>query len=374
MSLNFPPLLELDVARHLQPKFLFLTKTMNVKELHSIPPHYYGARLERILAPRHAFLVFKGLPHGAELMERRGGLSEFLVACRSPKTFCAYCNQLAGKNIQPVSPKEVEAFDALFQRGLMAAARDELTQWNNTWPLEHVNITGGQMVDLLIQHGANPLETDARGATLLHWAAGSGNLQACQVLLPFFEDGALTACERDGATPLHWAAAGADAREFGIGGHVDVCQYLIDSTPAKKELVNQPTKDGNSALMWAAWSGTLDAVKLLVRNRAYSLCSNRNGCTVAHWATSGGSLDTCRYLKDVVGIDFERPNNGGNTPLTHAVAFGRVDIVEWLRTEVITGEDDRIAAQLARDFVDWTEGDKERQQVLDLFGDWFGQC
>jgi ankyrin repeat protein len=83
---------------------------------------------------------------------------------------------------------------------------------------------------------------------------------------------------RDGATPLHWAVAGANSREFGIGGHVHVCQYLLEHVPPKhlRDYVNLLTKDGNSALMWAAWSGTLDTVKLLVRHRAEINHANLN--------------------------------------------------------------------------------------------------
>jgi 26S proteasome non-ATPase regulatory subunit 10 len=116
-----------------------------------------------------------------------------------------------------------------------------------------------------------------------------------------------------------------------------------------KELVNQQTKDGNSPLMWAAWSSSLDTVKLMVRYRARWDLSNRNGCTVAHWAASGGNLEVCKYLAEVVGVDFFVPNHGGNTPLTHAVAFGRLDVVQWLRERAATLEEDRddlIAKQL----------------------------
>ena len=124
-----------------------------------------------------------------------------------------------------------------------------------------------------------------------------------------------------------------------------------------KDYVNCITFDGKSALMWAVWAGLLNTVKLLARNRADSLVSNRNGCTVAHWAASGGSLDVCRYLADVLHVDFTTPIHGGSkykciclylqrvkattsflcdclltsdTPLTHAVAFERADVVRWL--------------------------------------------
>eukprot|EP00539_Tryblionella_compressa_P004060 CAMPEP_0178750382 /NCGR_PEP_ID=MMETSP0744-20121128/9947_1 /TAXON_ID=913974 /ORGANISM="Nitzschia punctata, Strain CCMP561" /LENGTH=385 /DNA_ID=CAMNT_0020403925 /DNA_START=596 /DNA_END=1749 /DNA_ORIENTATION=- len=360
-----------------------------------IPPQYFGARLEKTIAPRHAFLVYMGLPHGRELLEdtasallaissgdgrpTRTKWHEFLFSCRNTR------EQLQKEQQQDrlidstssITAKQIESFDFIFSRGVLAAARDELVQWNNTWPLDHINITSAEILRLLIQHGANPLERDVRGSSLLHWAAGTGNLKAVKELLSYFPKGLLETTERDGATPLHWAAAGANSKEFGTGGHVDVCQFILlecdlqrrqqirnnhtggtNTIFTAKDLVNQRTKDGNSPLMWAAWSGSLDTVKLMIRHRAQWDLANRNGCTVAHWAASGGNLEVCKYLFDVVGVDFFVPNDGGNTPLTHAVAFGRVDVIQWLRelaAEMDDQDDDVIAAQLAADFVGWAK-------------------
>jgi ankyrin repeat protein len=92
--------------------------------------------------------------------------------------------------------------------------------------------------------------------------------------------------------------------------------------------LNHCTVDGNSAVMWASWSGSLDVCQLLVSRGADVVnVTNRNGCTVAHWAASGGNVQVCRYLYDI-GVDFSLANHGGNTPLTHAVAFGRSEVVE----------------------------------------------
>eukprot|EP00957_Ditylum_brightwellii_P050731 3846761-Ditylum_brightwellii.AAC.1 len=153
---------------------------------------------------------------------------------------------------------------------------------------------------------------------------------------------AWTRIKRDGATTLHWAAAGAKSKEFGCGGHIEICRYLLDSikdSKSRKDLANAQTKDGNSVLMWAAWSGTLDVVKLLVRCRADATnVQNRNGCTVAHWASSGG-----------------------NTPLSHAVAYGRVDVVRWLKEELKVEDDDGRAGDLASDFLGW-EGNMDQRR------------
>ena len=131
--------------------------------------------------------------------------------------------------------------------------------------------------------------------------------------------------------------------------------------------------------MWAAWSRSLDVVKLLVRNRADVAASNRNGCTVAHWAASGGDVLVCRYLARTANVDFAAENHAGNTPLSHAVAYGRADVVRWLREEMKVEDRNGNAEGLATDFVNWADvalgamGDEEegeRRKVFDLFRDW----
>ncbi len=265
----------------------------------------------------------------------------------------------------------------LTNRGIMAAARGDMDPQHQY--LNYCNITSGQMVYLLIKHGANPNETDVRDISLLHWAAGSGELSALKELIRStcvggVEEAVQIKAERDGATILHWAAAGAKAKEFGCGGHIHVCKYLMDNCGGplqQKEIVNTVTKDGNSVLMWAAWSKSLDIVKLMIRHRADALVKNRNGCTVAHWAASAGIVEICDYLYNTINIDFDIKNNNNNTPLSHAVAYGRADVVKWLREEV-KAYDDGVAEELAQEFVGWEGDNLDRKKVLRLFvDDWF---
>jgi ankyrin repeat protein len=443
MNQTFPPLLTLSVNHQLHPKMRFLKETLGIPHPYlesSVPAEYFGARLEKTLAPRHAWLVHTNLTHGAALFRTPSSSSstvqnnhqslwtDFVRAARKPHGMAALCAQWAAQqqqkstdNVIP-TPRQIEAFDVLFGRGLLAMARNELVQHNNSWPLEHFDVsyeeeeekkddarmpssgknkklrlTAADLTRLLIQHGANPYALDHRGVSLLHWAAGAGNLPVLKVLMDTTTTSTTTphntntldtwVTKRDEATLLHWAAAGAQARAFGCGGHVHICEYLLshwDSSSSfsvssdvntimtRRDYVNAVTLDGNSALHWAAWSGTLDTVKLLVRHRADVHHVNRNGCTVAHWAASGGNVQVCQYLYDICGVDFRQPNHGGNTPLTHAVAFGRANVVEWLRNEVLADdeiENDQAAIDLAQDFVGWLPSDERRKQVLQLFHD-----
>jgi FOG: Ankyrin repeat len=413
MSKTFPPLLDLDVKRHLRPKLRFIKYTLQgismtrdatgprslSNHAKSLPPQYYGSRMEKVIAPRHAFLTYLGLPHGKVLLENNAELfRDFLVSCRRTKSFCALCNQWKqtyGTNYREdydfmeasnnenakvdfiINAKHVETFDSIFQRGLMAAARNELDFKNQN--LQEMNLSSGRLIYLLIKHGANPLEKDVRDISLLHWAAGSGQIDALEQVIRVFpggiEEAVKVRADRDGASILHWAAAGAKSKSFGCGGHVDVCKFLIESCGGpsfEREIINGLTKDGNSVLMWAAWSGTLDVVKLLVRHRADAQVKNRNGCSVAHWAASGGNLEVCKYLHQNLNIDFTVENNAGNTPLSHAVAYGRYDVVQWLKDELLVEDEDCRAQDLAMDLFAWDtidDGD-QRKKVINLFSDW----
>ena len=163
-----------------------------------------------------------------------------------------------------------------------------------------------------------------------------------------------------------------------------VCNYLLalckdQGSISEKKLVNSKTKDGNSVLMWAAWSQSLDIVKLLTRSRSDTSICNRNGCTVAHWASSGGSLEVCKYLGEIANVDFSVENYAGNTPLSHAVAYGRAEVVKWLREDLNVEDKGGSAADLAMDFVNWADSglgligedeEIERRKVFDLFKDW----
>jgi ankyrin repeat protein len=468
MHRTFLTLRQLSIREQLWPKVQFLWYTLGVCEREQarsngtldcmsatppprmlVPPYYFGIRLERVLAPRHAFLAWLGLPSGPNLWQApvketldttahspprvdlnstasdrnhhssSSLFAEFLATCRNAKQFAALCQswyQTYGQSSSndygsldfwsdrngTVTARDVEAFDAMFARGLLAAVRNDLVQAHNAWPTHQLPMaTACHVTKLLLSHGANPYARDHRGVTLLHWACGTGHWDAALALLPYFPVTVRTM--RDGATPLHWAAAGTTAREFGVGGHVDTCRHLLDhvrtaftsdmqttttdlggnqesSIRSLNDYVNCLTYDGNSALMWAAWSGTLDTVKLLVRNRANVTVANRNGCTVAHWAASGGNLAVCQYLCTVAQVDFTTANHGGNTPLSHAVAFGRIAVIEWLLSIVSEAMDgighrprqfpDHQAYRLAQDLVQWTNGiDNQRVKVLQLFDD-----
>lgn len=365
MEKAFPRLTSLDVKAHLSPHVRFIARTLGagegdicdgsecaigeefiphnlkVSELGktAVPPVFFGRRLEKSIVPRHAYLVHYGVaPHGKQLLS--GNFEEFLEACDNPSKFAHLCNQwsLAGKGVSPFSPlmihtaETVEAFERAFNQGLLPSAQNKYTQ-----DLDLVGCSPGRMVDLLLQHGANAIEHDRLGNSILHWAAGSGNVNAAKALLTYLvdagegEDAAEvlinTQGAKDGATPIHWASCGIKSG----GGHANIVRLFLDQAGDRAtELVDIECYSGSTPLMWAVWAGSLDVVKLLVSRGAHPHKKNRSDTGVAHFAAAGGNLEMCRYLHDELGVSFDEEDSEGNKPLNHAESSRHQDVVEWL--------------------------------------------
>jgi ankyrin repeat protein len=107
---------------------------------------------------------------------------------------------------------------------------------------------------MILQNGFTPsIVIDQRGASPLHWAAGSGHLYLVEHLVE--ECG----CDPNqpqqgkrsfsGRTALHWAAR---------NGHLPVVEYLVCSCSVDIEAA---TIDGTTAFCWASWQGHLDIME-----------------------------------------------------------------------------------------------------------------
>ena len=110
-----------------------------------------------------------------------------------------------------------------------------------------------EIVEFLIQLGANVNAKAENDCTPLHYAAYKGKIEVVKYLI---EHGAqVDMRKKGGATPLHWAAENSK---------IEVVKYLIDYGAQ----VNLRNKFGFTPLHWAAYKGKIEAVKCLIEHGA----------------------------------------------------------------------------------------------------------
>jgi hypothetical protein len=144
------------------------------------------------------------------------------------------------------------------------------------------------IVNLLLDHGADPLLTDDQGFNLLHSATLDGNVYQLVLLL-----------------------------------HQDIP-------------VDIPDLQAHTPLMWAAYKGYSSCVDLFLRWGANVYATDDQGFTGLHWALVKGSQESIQKLLEY-GADRFAKNNDGKTPAVTAEEMNTTR--QWHRALSQTGFD-----------------------------------
>jgi ankyrin repeat protein len=149
-----------------------------------------------------------------------------------------------------------------------------------------------EMLDLLIEEGAEVLKKDRHDRDAMWWAAAKGGREMTSTLeenkaSPFISD-------RQGNTVFHAAAA---------NGNQDVILRYCGTTYADSPLdINAPNKDGDTPLILAARHGHLNVVSFLLSRKGKIqvdfLHENRLGQTALHEAGAYGHADIYALLME----------------------------------------------------------------------------
>ncbi|WP_257282218.1 ankyrin repeat domain-containing protein [Endozoicomonas sp. ISHI1] len=189
------------------------------------------------------------------------------------------------------------------------AALDDFTALMLASILGHKDI-----VERLINAGANLNARNKNGATALFMAAQENNTDCVKILIEAKAD--LNARTMDGATPLLIAAK---------KGHTDIVKLLIE---AKADL-NARIKDGATALFIAAQRGRTVIVKILIEAKADLNARTKDDATPLFIATQKGYTLIVRLLIKAKADLNARTTRGVNS-LYIAAQNGHTDIVKAL--------------------------------------------
>jgi ankyrin repeat protein len=191
-----------------------------------------------------------------------------------------------------------------------------LTNTNDSTPL-HVSAKFGKLeaTKTLVERGAAIDNTNKSGVTALMVAAYFAKLE---IFCYLTETGADINIRNNKYinTALHYAAG---------SGSVDIIQLLLD----KEMSVNLPNKDGFTPLHVCAKSGHLDATKCLVEKGAAVNKTNKDGTTPLMVAAQYGKVEIFRHLTEI-DADINIRNAFNNTALDYAYESGSVDIIKLL--------------------------------------------
>ena len=165
-------------------------------------------------------------------------------------------------------------------------------------PLHHAAWSGhAEVVQYLVDQGADIEAQDCDGATALHWAAWKGYVDIMRILLDKGQDTSIQ--ESAGGSALHFAAYfGQDtAATLLLDRGADVnAKAVFRYTRSKHKDLLQRCTTGRTPLHEAAWNGRNSVIRLLAEKGAILSAQDDHGWTALQRAAMRGLPDTVRLL------------------------------------------------------------------------------
>ena len=159
-------------------------------------------------------------------------------------------------------------------------------------------------VNALLDQGADVNAPEADGATALHWAAQSDDVEMLGLLVDAGAD--VSAKNRFNVTPLELAAN---------NGNAAAIERLLQAGAD----ANATSREGQTPLMSAAENGRVAAIEALLAHGAeVDAVEHYRGQTALMWAAGEGNTDAVRTLL-AAGADVTAKSKAGFTPLLFAV-------------------------------------------------------
>lgn len=197
------------------------------------------------------------------------------------------------------------AQDGLYDRAKELIAADPACV-NKPGPVDHVPalhwaaLNGHiELCRLLLNEGAmiNQLGGD-QWSTALHWAACRGQVGVMALLLQRGAD-YMALRDQQGYLPIHIAAQ-----------HGQTFSLLFLIAASRQSIIDCTDLHGRTALIWAAYRGHDEAVKVLLEEGSQVTLKDRSGNTALHWATIKGCAQVIKLLLEADADPFDTDGEG----------------------------------------------------------------
>ena len=288
----------IDVAQMMESEAQLVDIFVEEKGVNGVV-HTYGETW-----PFITLAVANGHTEVAELLLRHGAGDKL-----ANLTMVAIQNMEEGKILNLIK-SETKLLDTLVEEmGSVNVRLDNLR--NDTLLTLAMRKKDMELVELLLEHGADINHGDRHGNAVLHWAASSWNTDTVKFLLEHGAD--INRENSNGATALHWAAS---------SGNIDVIKFLLEHGADKIHV--------STALISATQTLQAGAVKLLLEHGADINIKEYYGQTALMKAASNGSVEIVELLLEH-GADINIRCQLGRTALTNAKNMKQDDIAEILR-------------------------------------------
>lgn len=131
------------------------------------------------------------------------------------------------------------------------------------------------------------------------------------------------------AYPLHYAAQMCGPNSE-MGSETKVGLSVLRKLISLGADVTVTDHEGRQPLMWAAGSGSSDAILSLTSAKAPVEAIDKDGLTALHCAASRGNHDCIRTLVGLCSAEVDVTDQNGSTPLFYAVTLGHAESVSAL--------------------------------------------
>lgn len=220
-------------------------------------------------------------------------------------------------------PYELNSEEEAEQELIDSIGREPVEPSNAAWDVDKA--AAARFATTLKGRFGSRVESESRGGTVMHLAAGAG---ACNSLTELLRAGGdFSLVDSYHRTPIFYAAK---------GGHTNAARILLEGAceegdgfagltrpyPAAGAKVDAADNNGLTPLMAASAMGHLDVVTLLLDAGASLTCASGEGYTAVHAAAQGGHSAVVKLLAER-GAGLERSTtDSGQTPLHIAARFG----------------------------------------------------